>query len=163
MALKFILGPSGEERSEIIYRHAVEASMDTKKKIYLIVPEQYTLSSQKGLVNAHPRHALLNIDVVSFNRLAYKLLSKTGGFSTPIIRDSGKNMIIRSILKKNEKSFCYFSPRLKKRGLISELKSLISEFDQYGVSSQDLCELKEHFAADRSGRLKDKIEDIGVE
>lgn len=160
MALKFILGPSGEERSEIIYRHAVEVSMDTKKKIYLIVPEQYTLSSQKGLVNAHPRHALLNIDVVSFNRLAYKLLSKTGGFSTPIIRDSGKNMIIRSILKKNEKSFRYFSPRLKKRGLISELKSLISEFDQYGVSSQDLCELKEHFAADRSGRLKDKIEDI---
>ena len=95
--MDIILGTSGEERAKLIYEKAVKLSQDEKNKILIIVPEQYTLETQKGIVKAHPRHAIMNIDVVSFNRLAYKVLEKTGSGNLPMLRETGKNMIKLSL------------------------------------------------------------------
>ena len=162
MSVKFILGPTGEERSKLIYEHAVNAASDPEKKVLVIVPEQYTLDTQKGLINAHPCHALLNIDVVSFNRLAYKVLGKVGGGNTPIIRDSGKAMIIRKILKGHEKSLKFFAPKMRKKGLVGEMKSLISEFDQYGLSVDELEGLTARFETEKNSSLSKKLSDISL-
>ena len=39
----------------------------------MLVPEQASLSAQQDLVRLHPRHALTNVDVLTFNRLAYRV------------------------------------------------------------------------------------------
>ena len=44
----------------------------------VVVPEQYTMAIQKRLVSMHPRKGILNIDVVSFERLAYKVFEEVG-------------------------------------------------------------------------------------
>ena len=162
MSVHFILGPSAEGRSKIIYEHAVKAAENPEKRVLVIVPEQYTLDTQRGLIAAHPRHALLNIDVVSFNRLAYKVLGKAGGGNTPIIRDSGKAMIIRKILKRCERSLKFFAPKMRKRGLVSEMKSIISEFDQYGINNETLNELTENIKSGKNDRLSLKLSDIAL-
>ena len=109
MAVEFILGSSGEERAEALYRKAIALSEDPEKKIIIIVPEQYTLETQKGMIALHPRHAILNTDVVSFNRLAYKVIEKEGAGTKPIIRESGKSMIVRRILNANASRLKFFS------------------------------------------------------
>ena len=46
---------------------------------YVIVPEQFTMQTQKTLVEMHPQKGILNIDVLSFERLAYRIFEEVGG------------------------------------------------------------------------------------
>ena len=67
MALQFILGPSGSGRSCRLFQWVIEESIKHPDRRFLvIVPEQFTMSTQRALVTRHPRHGILNIDVLSF-------------------------------------------------------------------------------------------------
>ena len=45
----------------------------------ILVPEQFTMQTQKELVLRHPRHGIMNIDVLSFARLAFRVLERNRG------------------------------------------------------------------------------------
>ena len=63
MSLTFLTGSSGAGKSYTVFREIIEASMAHPEKQYLIlVPEQFTMQTQKELVRMHPRHGLLNVD-----------------------------------------------------------------------------------------------------
>ena len=73
MALKLILGNSGGGKTEYMYEQVVKAAEANVRKNYLVVvPEQFTMQTQKDLVTMHPRHGIMNIDILSFLRLAYR-------------------------------------------------------------------------------------------
>ena len=162
MSVKFILGPSSETRSIHIYKEAIELSADPKNKIFIITPEQFTLETQKGIIENHPRHGILNIDVVSFNRLAYKVLGKVGGRNTPIIRETGKGMIIRKVLKQMEGRLDFFVGRSRRKGFVSEMKSIVSEMEQYDIEPEKISELAEDFYKLRDSRIGAKLKDIAL-
>lgn len=74
MSLQFIAGGSGSGKTRYLYEKVIKESEEHPDIQYLfIVPEQYTMQTQKELVRLHPRHGLLNIDVLSFKRLAYRV------------------------------------------------------------------------------------------
>ena len=53
MALQFVLGSSGSGKTEYIYERLVRQAGEHPKKNYLvIVPEQFTMQTQKDLVMA---------------------------------------------------------------------------------------------------------------
>ena len=80
MSLQFIFGNSGSGKSHYLYEHIIEESIKHPEKNYLmLVPEQFTMETQKEFVMRHPRHGIMNIDVLSFERLAYRILEETGG------------------------------------------------------------------------------------
>ena len=80
MSLQLILGGSGSGKSQYLYNSVIESSMVNPDENYIvIVPEQYTMETQKRLVLMHPRKGILNIDVVSFQRLAFKVFEELGG------------------------------------------------------------------------------------
>ena len=59
MALQLILGNSGAGKSYYIFQKIIKASMEHPEKQYLIiVPEQFTMQTQKDLVMMHPRHGI---------------------------------------------------------------------------------------------------------
>ena len=71
MSLEILTGSSGAGKSHTVYREIIEASIAHPDKQYLvIVPEQFTMQTQKEIVRMHPRHGLLNVDVLSFHRLS---------------------------------------------------------------------------------------------
>ena len=73
MSLQFIFGNSGSGKSHYLYQQIVEESIRHPEKNYLVlVPEQFTMQTQKDLCMAHPRGGIMNIDVLSFGRLAHR-------------------------------------------------------------------------------------------
>lgn len=63
----------------------------------------------------HSRKGILNIDVVSFERLAYKVFEELGGGNRPVLDDTGKNLIVRRVLEKRRKSWITLAVVLKNR------------------------------------------------
>lgn len=159
MSLKFIFGPSGSGKSYFLYNHIIDESREHPEQNYIVlVPEQFTMQTQKDLVTMHPAHGILNIDVLSFARLAYRVFEETGGGNLPVLDDEGKNLILRKIAGDYEKDLKVLKGNMKKLGYISEVKSVISEFTQYDVGEEELFRVMET-AGEDSG-LYWKLQDI---
>ena len=74
MSLQFIMGNSGAGKSRYAYQKILAEAMRHPEKTYLIiVPEQFTMQTQKELVSLHPAGGILNVDILSFQRLAYRI------------------------------------------------------------------------------------------
>lgn len=142
MSLQFVMGPSGSGKSHYLYQKVTEESIGNPDKNYIVlVPEQFTMQTQKDLVMASPRKGILNVDVLSFNRLAYRIFEETGEKDHVILDDVGKNFVLRKIAGDCEPELKILGSNLKKMGYISEMKSVISEFAQYDVQVKDLDEM----------------------
>ena len=78
MPLQFIFGPSGSGKSYKLYRQIIEDSMRYPTREFIVlVPEQFTMQTQKDLVSMHPRKGIMNIDILSFARLFKHAIGKT--------------------------------------------------------------------------------------
>ena len=138
MALQFIFGPAGSGKSYTLYQDVIRESMEHPEQNFIVlVPEQFTMQTQKDLVSMHPRRGIMNIDVLSFARLSYRVFEETGGGSLPVLDDEGKNLILRKIAGDYEEELKVLRGNMKKLGCISEVKSVLSEFAQYDITDID--------------------------
>ena len=65
MSLKFVFGPSGSGKSYQLYDYVIRESVKFPDRQYIVlVPEQFTMQTQKDLVMQHPNHGIMNIDVL---------------------------------------------------------------------------------------------------
>lgn len=158
MKLNLICGVSGSGKSSFLYESVCrEAAADPNGKYIIIVPEQFTLETQREIVMKQKNHVIMNIDVLSFMRLAFRVFEELGLQELPLLDDMGKNMVLRHVLAECKKPLPFFGGDIKKLGFLSELKSLISEFEQYGIGDEGLLEMIQA-AEDRpllAGKLKD--------
>ena len=144
MALQLILGNSGAGKSYYLFEKIIAESMEYPNRQFLvIVPEQFTMQTQKDLVMMHPRHGIMNIDVLSFDRLAHRVFEETGGEHRKILEDTGKNLILRRLAEEKKGELTLLGGNLRKLGYISEVKSLLSEFVQYRITPEDLTQMME--------------------
>lgn len=161
MGLQFIFGPSGSGKSYKLYKSVIRESMEHPDQNYIVlVPEQFTMQTQKDLVTMHPRHGIMNIDVLSFGRLAYRVFEETGGGNLPILDDEGKNLILRKIAADQEEQLGVLRGNIKKLGYISEVKSVLSEFTQYDIGEEEIRQVMD--TAGPQSRLYYKLQDIQI-
>lgn len=148
MSLQFVFGPSGGGKSYYLYEKIIEeAKKDRTKDFLLIVPEQFTMQTQKELVERSKNHAIMNIDVLSFERLAFRVFDELGMYQIRILEETGKNLILRRLTEEYGEDMTVLGSNLKKMGYVSEIKSLISEFMQYQITPEDIetwCEDEEN-------------------
>ncbi len=139
MALKIVYGSSGIGKSYKLYKDVITAALEDDKISYqIIVPEQFTMETQKIIVNMHPGKGVMNIDASSFVRLAHKVFDELGIRLNRQLDDLGKDIIIRQLVEKNKDKLHILSKNIDKMGYIEEIKSLISELLQYDISADGL-------------------------
>jgi len=161
MSLQFIMGPSGSGKSHYLYQKVTEESLKHPDENYIvIVPEQFTMQTQKDLVMASPRKGIMNVDVLSFNRLAYRIFEETGGNQSIVLSDVGKSFVLRKIAGDYESELRILGSNLKKTGFIGEIKSVISEFTQYDINGDTLERMMEE--AGPSTNFYYKLKDINT-
>lgn len=160
MSLQLILGTSGSGKTTWVNRYIIEESIKHPEQNYiLLVPEQFTMETQRAIAQAHPRKGTMNIDVLSFVRLAHKVFAEMGCEDYVVLDDMGKCVILQKAALKHADSLKVFGRNLKRRGFISELKSMLSELYQYGISPEQLEKARSRLS-DRSilsGKLEDMI------
>ena len=104
MSLQFILGNSGAGKSYFLFQHIIqEAEKHPEKNYLVIVPEQFTMQTQKELVSLSTNHGIMNVDVLSFQRLAYRVLQETGGENRAVLEETGKTLVIQRVIQEEEK------------------------------------------------------------
>lgn len=155
MSLSIIVGSSGSGKSTTLYSRIIKESMANQDKNYLvIVPEQYTMSTQRLLVSMHPNKCIMNIDVLSFNRLAYRVFEELGANVNAVLDDTGKSLVIRKIINNHLGELKTLKKNITRISYITQVKSLISEMTQYNITLEKLKEMIEAKSMSESFRRK---------
>ena len=161
MPLQFILGSSGSGKSRYLYETVIKEYLAAPKENFLIlVPEQFTMEIQRNLTELHPRKGILNIDVLSFQRLALRVLEDLGADRRRILEETGKNLVIRRAAMEHRKELTLLGGSMEKNGYISQVKSMISELAQYRIEPETMDGILESLKD--QPRLYYKWKDIGI-
>ena len=98
MSLRFCFGPSGSGKSHRIYEEIMQrAAEEPGRNFLIIVPDQFTMQTQKDLVMRSDRDGILNIDVLSFGRLSHRILEEVGTKEMPVLDDTGKSLVLQKV------------------------------------------------------------------
>ncbi|MCI8338345.1 MAG: helicase-exonuclease AddAB subunit AddB [Lachnospiraceae bacterium] len=159
MSLQFILGGSGCGKTYYA-QHFIsqEAAYFPQRQYIFLVPEQFTMQTQKELISISESKGIMNIDVQSFVRLAFRVFEETGAGNLPVLDDMGKTMVLKKVLTQMEGELDYFGRNIHKAGYVQEIKSFLSELYQYGVDEETLSEMIA--SAKRQPLLVRKLQDM---
>lgn len=161
MSLQFYFGGSGAGKSMRVYQDVIAWSLrEPERRFFIIVPDQFTMQTQKDLVLLHPDRGIMNIDVLSFGRLTHRILEEVGGEDIPVLDDTGKNLILRKVAAAEKDRLKVLGGSLNRTGYIHEVKSVISEFMQYGIRPEQVGEMAQ--TAKGRGLLCAKLGDMQI-
>lgn len=164
MSLIFYEGSALSEKSTEMYRYLLKKAEDNpEKRVFLIVPDQVSLTAQGALIRMSSHHALTNLEVLSFNRFAYRVFEEQQIEVRDLLDEAGKELLIRYISESQKENLKKFRNISTKWGMVQEIKSILSELTQYNISPDVLkekCnELKKNTG---ESLLTTKLEDICV-
>lgn len=161
MALQFWIGSSGAGKSEQLYADVIRQSIEEPERwFFILVPDQFTMQTQKELVTRHPNGGIMNIEVLSFGRLTHRIFEETGWGGQPVLDDTGKSLILRRIAADCADRLPAIGSNMRRIGYIHEVKSAVSEFMQYGIGPDELRSLTQY--ARPRGSLYYKLQDLQV-
>ena len=158
MSLQFYFGPSGAGKSRQLYEEIIRRAQEETGNFFVIVPDQFTMQTQKDFVTLSDRDGIMNIDVLSFGRLSHRILEEVGCREVPVLDDTGKSLVLQKVASKLKEELPTLGSLLHKQGYIHEVKSAISEFMQYGIGTEDMDKLIQF--AEKKGALVYKLRDL---
>lgn len=161
MPLQFVVGGSGYGKSRYVYERIIEQSIkNADYNYYFIVPEQYTVQTEKDIIKLHPNKGIMNIDVLSFRRMAYRVFEETGRRQLPLLDDTGKNLVLRKVIEESKDKLLLYKNKVKMPGFVEQVKSVIAELYQYGIGKDELGKMLE--TAKSHPLLHTKLSDIAL-
>jgi ATP-dependent helicase/nuclease subunit B len=164
MSVKFILGRAGSGKtekclSEIRQELLAHPSGDP---LILLVPEQATFQAEHALVTTPGLKGLIRAQVLSFRRLAWRVMQETGNTAGNPIDDVGKKMLLIWILQHKAGELKQFHALSEKMGFIDNLNTLITELGRYCLTPDMLQDQMERIADEDAdeAQLRAKLHDL---
>ena len=167
MGLRIIYGKAGAGKSQYIYDEINKKINEIKKSQkegsffspsqkgssqYIITPEQFSFTAEQKLMEN--KKAVIGAEVVTFNRLAYRVMNETGGVIHTNLTKCGKAMLIFSILQAEKNNLTFLN---KSDENIEICMRIISELKKHGVTISDLKNVQEKI---ENKYLKNKLKDV---
>lgn len=161
MSLKILIGAAGSGKSKQLVKEMTERSVQLPDDTFFaIVPEQATLNMQQSVVRNVRGGATMNIDVVSFNRLAQVIFSDLGMDVSNVLDDTGKVLILRQVLEDCKEDLQVYQSKVRMPGFSQRIKSAVTELKQYGIGDNELFLMQESAQEKGNGLLYAKLEDL---
>ncbi len=162
MSVLMVTGVDLEEKTTSLLQYTIRRAVEEPDKDFLwFAPEQMTMDIERRLIRLHPRHALSNIRVYGLHRFArQRIMSRVQG-QPQILDEIDKILLLENIvLEKQEELGLLKHKLLRNIGYVNEVKSVISEFQQYCVQPEELEQLQQRLTGQPV--LRDKLADLTV-
>ena len=143
-----------------------EAVMWPTRRGYIIVPEKMKAEVERRYIEILQEKkggkasdsAFMMIDVVSFSRFAYRVLSEVGGVGGKSMSPAGKTILLHRVLSEYKNEFSVLANFSERVGFVSELDEVLGDFYRYGVTGPMLEEMD---LSDEAPLTANKIRDFG--
>ena len=153
MSLRLICGRAGTGKSDFCFEE-IKKNISNKEKIYMITPEQYSFTAEKKLLEKIETGATTNAEVLTFARMAYRVLSEVGGITKLSLSKAGRAMLIYDILEKEKTNLTFLGKSNKN---IELMETQLTELKKHSVSL-DMLDNVINNIEDRY--LEEKLKDI---
>ena len=151
----FILGGAASGKTTHIYKELIEESLRCPgQSFYLFVPEQYTLRAQQALAAMSPRGGILNIDVLSFTLLSYRVFSELGVKKPDILDDMTKSLLIRKAMRLKKDELRIYARKTDSQGFMEEIKRKCN-IEEYSIAQMTLEQIFNFFASQQEEETRE--------
>ncbi|MDD4335644.1 MAG: exodeoxyribonuclease V subunit gamma, partial [Desulfotomaculaceae bacterium] len=163
MSLRFIIGRagSGKTRTCLDEIRAELKARPAGTPLVLLVPEQATFQTEYVLAATPELKGFIRAQVLSFRRLAYRVLQEAGGAARPHIGELGKRMLLRRLLEQRREEIRIFRRSASQPGFADTLARTLGEIKNYCIEPADLtaaaAALRDLHGAET---LAEKLEDL---
>ena len=151
--LHLVLGGSGSGKTTLLYRRICARAQQGEKSI-LIVPEQFTSSTEGRIYRELGDAQSGMVESFSFSSLAEKILSTEGGAAVQTLSDAGRAVLVRRALGELQDNVCYYYRHRRSAAFCQMAAQTIDELKSAGLSGQQLAELAKGCGAE-SGKLEE--------
>lgn len=132
--MDIIYGRSGTGKSEYIF-NKIKSEISSDQKTYIITPEQFSFTAEQKLLETLDEGAVTKVEVLSFARMAYRVIKETIGSQAKNLVKSSKSMIISQLLDEGQKELNFLGRNIENVELI--LKQ-ITEFKKHNITVEML-------------------------
>lgn len=166
MSVRFVLGRAGSGKTHYCLesiRSELSQSATGAPLIWL-VPEQASLQADRSLLGTASLTSVFRAQVLSFRRLAHRVLVEVGGAVHPTVSPFGKQMLLRALLTDLAPNLQLFNKVADLPGFLGRLVSTLRELSQYGVDVEILKDLTNKIQQQGQGQtpLMRKVADLSV-
>lgn len=153
----FIMGRSGSGKTELILNRIKQNELNGRRSV-LIVPDRASFESEKRL-SGLMGHGIMNTFVVSFTRLARRILSERGE-KRVFLSMQGRQMLLRRTIEEHGTELKAFSRIALRQGFTGECDEIILKCKRFGITPEQLASA----AGDESLplSLRDKLRDFAL-
>ncbi|GIO34155.1 MULTISPECIES: helicase-exonuclease AddAB subunit AddB [Paenibacillus] len=164
MSVHFLIGRSGSGKTTTILER-IAAKLEAEPQgnaIILLVPEQGSFQAEHGLVTSGRIKGSVRAQVLSFRRLAYRVMQETGGTARVGISDEGKKMLLYKIIQRRKDELKLFGASGEQLGFVGKLGDVYTEMKRYCVDASAVGQLlgKLAPAPGVTPILRSKLEDL---
>ena len=161
MKLRLIIGRAGVGKTHRCLSEMTRNHLEDQDRTLLcIVPEQASFNTERRLLEYSQMEGMLNAQILSFRRLAWRVLEEVGGVALPVLNELGSLLILKQILEREKKNFKIFSRVLDTPGFLKKLLEIIAEFKNYEITPALLEECTQRLSEQEEKNLAFKIEDL---
>lgn len=139
-----------ENRRELLRRYKQSESVKTNyaRTAYFVVPEQATLQTDVALMEELGQNCLMDLRVVSFEKLSQEVLAVTAGLKRAYIDGNGKSMVLRTIFEDFGEEFQLYRLGAQNQGFLMQAVKFMTELKRSEITSENLEKLYRKRATD---------------
>lgn len=160
MGFRIVYGRAGTGKSTYLFREIAQKINEKRigkasfQKIYVITPEQFSFTAEQKLLEAVQEGAVIDAEVLTFGRMAYRVLNETRRAKIQSLSSSGKSMLIYHLLSEKKKDLNFIG---KSYDNVDMVATQITEFKKHGITPEILKDVEKD---SQDQYLKSKLRDM---
>ena len=141
--LNIITGRTGSGKTRYIRNLATEIAKNESGKVIIIVPDQFSFETERGMLALLGNEKINNIELLSFSRIAERLLRDYGKITKKSADDATRAVLMSMAIESLQDKLVYYKKYQKNPLLINELLSFNNELKTCCITAHQLAEIAE--------------------
>lgn len=156
-----IFSVDARQKTEYFFRK-IQKYLSEGKRIVLIVPEQMSVTYEAALASLCPSSSNFLLEVLNFSRLPNRVFRETGGLSFRPVDKTGKLLMLFRALQSLDGELKQLRLRADRPSAVEKIYTQLREFEDFGVSCEQLEELSRLARSEDNLTLSLKLSDLAL-